>query len=187
MHLHYKTQENETIQLGYDRSLYQYICKYFKFPVGLPIIHVGDASKDMKTCLRMDGLIKCSIFPPQGLNHPVLPSRCNNKLMSGCRMCAHTSSSSEACGHTEDEDRALTGTWLMDGLSLAVEKRYRVLEIYEVHEYEVTQYNPDTGECGLFLEYINKFLKLKVEDSGLSRLGPQSRRREEVCGIVLAE
>jgi len=43
---------------------------------------------------------------------------------------------------------------------LAVEKGYRILEIYEVYEYQVTQYNPETGEGGLFVASINTFLKL---------------------------
>ena len=42
-------------------------------------------------------------------------------------------------------------------------KGYRILEIHEVYEYKVTQYNPKTGEGGLFVNYINKFLKLKAE------------------------
>ena len=68
--------------------------------------------------------------------------------------------------HTEDEDRALTGTWVMDDVRLAVEKGYKILEIYEVYEYQVTQYNPETSEGGHFVDYINTFLKLKAEASG---------------------
>jgi len=33
----------------------------------------------------------------------------------------------------------------MDEVRLAVEKGYKFLEIYEVYEYQVTQYNPETG------------------------------------------
>jgi len=47
-----------------------------------------------------------------------------------------------------------------------VEKGYWILEIYEFYEYEVTQYNPETGEGGLFGDYINTFLELKAEASG---------------------
>jgi len=54
----------------------------------------------------------------------------------------------------------------MDEVRLAVEKGYRILEIYEVHEYQVTQYNPETGEGGLSVAYINTFLKLNAEASG---------------------
>jgi len=39
-------------------SLYPYICKYFKFPVGHLIIQVRDACKDIEACLLVDGLIK---------------------------------------------------------------------------------------------------------------------------------
>jgi len=45
MRLHYKIRENESVQYC-DMSLYPYICKYFKFPIGHPIIHVGDACAD---------------------------------------------------------------------------------------------------------------------------------------------
>jgi len=30
-----------------------------------------------------------------------------------------------------------------------------------VYEYKFTQFNPDTDEGGLFVDYINNFLKLK--------------------------
>jgi len=48
----------------------------------------------------------------------------------------------------------------MDKVRLAVEKGYRIFEIYELHEYQATQYNPETGEGGIFVDYINTFLKL---------------------------
>ena len=41
-----------------------------------------------------------------------------------------------------------------------------MLEIFEVYEYDVTQYDPQTGQGGLFVEYINTFLKLRTEASG---------------------
>jgi len=144
-------------------SLYPYICKYFKFPIGHPVIHVGEACKDKEACLRMNGLIKCSIVPPVRLYHPVLPFRCNKKLLFClCRSCVLEHNISEQCTHTADVERTLTGTWVIDEVRLAVEKGYKVLEIYEVYEYQVTQYNPETGEGGLFVDYINTFLKLKA-------------------------
>ena len=54
----------------------------------------------------------------------------------------------------------------MDEVRLAVQKGYRILEIHEVYEYQVTRYNPETGDGGLFANYINTFLKLKAEASG---------------------
>ena len=166
MRLHYKVRENETIQYVDVMSLYPYICKYFKFPIGHPIFHVGDACKDAEICLRMDGLIKCTIVPPEKFYHPVLPYRCNYKhLFCLCKTCVQICSTGEYV-HAEDVDRAFTGTWIMDEVRLALENEYRTLENYEIYEYQVTQYNPESGEGGHFVGYINTFLKLKAEASG---------------------
>jgi len=48
---------------------------------------------------------------------------------------------------------------------LAVQKRYRILEIHEVYECNVTRYDPVTREGGLFAGYIDTFLKLKAVES----------------------
>ena len=45
---------------------------------------------------------------------------------------------------------------------------YKLLEIHDVYEYQITRYNQETGECGLFLVFINTFLKLKAEAIGYS-------------------
>jgi hypothetical protein len=76
MRLHYKIKEGEeTVQYCDIMSLYTYICKYFKFPIGHPIIHVGDTCADIEACLKMKGLIKCKIVPSKDLYHSVLPYR----------------------------------------------------------------------------------------------------------------
>ena len=49
---------------------------------------------------------------------------------------------------------------------MAVEMGYKIREINEIYEYRVTQFNHQTGEGGLFVDYINMFLKLKAEASG---------------------
>jgi len=64
MCLYRKAGKNETIQYVDVMSLYPYICKYFKFPIGHPVIHVGVACRDIEACLCMEGLIRCSIVPP---------------------------------------------------------------------------------------------------------------------------
>jgi len=70
------------------------------------------------------------------------------------------------CTHDTVRERALVGTWVMDEVRLAVSKGYCVVEVFEVYEYVVTQYDRQSGEGGLFVEYINSFLKLKAEASG---------------------
>ena len=51
--LHYKIEENESIQYCYVMSLYRFIYKYYNFPIGHPVIHVGDVQKH--TSVSADG------------------------------------------------------------------------------------------------------------------------------------
>jgi len=98
----------------------------------------------------MDGLIKCSIVPPGNLYHPVLPHRSRNELLFClCRSCVYEQNISGECKHLRDDERALSGTWVLDEVQLAVEKGYRVLDIYELYEYQITQYSRETDEGGL--------------------------------------
>ena len=40
------------------------------------------------------------------------------------------------------------------------------MEVHEVYEYRVTQYDPQTGNGGLCAQYIETSLKLKAEANG---------------------
>ena len=167
MRLHYKVRDGESIQYVDVMSLYPYICKYFKFPVGHPTIYIGDECRDIAAMLQKEGLIKCLIMPPKQLYHPVLPFKCNNKLLFClCRSCAIEMNGANECTHDTVRERALVGTWVIDEVRLAVSKGYRIVKVYEVYEYAVTQYDRQGDEGGLFVEYINTFLKLKAEASG---------------------
>jgi hypothetical protein len=55
---------------------------------------------------------------------------------------------------------------VLDEIRLAVQKGYRLVKVYEVYEYQVTRYDPQTREGGLLAQYIATFLKLKAEASG---------------------
>ena len=48
--------------------------------------------------------------------------------------------------------------WIIDEERLAVQKGYRILEVYDVYEYKVTIYDPETQEGSLFTGYIDTFL-----------------------------
>jgi hypothetical protein len=92
------------------------------------------------------------------------PIPCQSEtLFSLCITCVLTSGQ---CCHTTDEDRALTGMWVIDKVRLSVQEEYRILKIHEVYEYKVTRFDHETRECDLFAGYIDTFLKLKAESSG---------------------
>jgi hypothetical protein len=86
---HYKAAEGETIQYVDVLSLYPYICKYFKLPIGHPVILARDDCADTDAMLQKDVIMKCTILPPKHLFYPVLRFRCNNRLLFClCRSCA---------------------------------------------------------------------------------------------------
>ncbi|XP_018574075.1 uncharacterized protein LOC108913090 [Anoplophora glabripennis] len=160
---YYKCGPGEKIKYVDVCSLYPWVCKYGKFPVGHPKVYVGE---ECPTDLRnVNGVVKCKILPPQNLYHPVLPAKMNNKLMFVlCRTCGEQMNKGE-CQHS-DEERALTGVWVVDEVRKAVEKGYRLLKIYEIWSYDVQQYDKTTKTGGLFTGMMNKFISVKQQASG---------------------
>ncbi len=63
------------------------------------------------------------------------------------------------CKHS-DSERALLGTWTSFELELALRNGYKVQCVYEI-------WNWSRQSGSLFREYVQKFLKLKVEASGV--------------------
>jgi hypothetical protein len=143
-------------------SLYPYINKTGKIPLGHPNI----ITEHFENVNKYEGLIKCKLLPPRKLYIPVLPTKCNGKLIfTLCRTCSETYENAE-CHHGNDK-RAITGTWVTDEVKMALSQGYRLLKIYEVwHFNEIAQYDPRTKTGGLFTEYVNTFLKVKQEASG---------------------
>jgi hypothetical protein len=80
-------------------------------------------------------------------------------------------------------ERALTATWVVDEVRVAVEHGYLVLKIHEFYEYEITQYDQKRGEGGHFVQYIDTFLKLKAEVSGYPKWvqGPKDEDKYVRC------
>ena len=69
-----------------------------------------------------------------------------------------------------DEERALTGTWITPEIDRAIQKGYTILQAYEVWHFDRTaEYNADgQGDIpsGLFGRYVDSLLKIKQQASG---------------------
>ncbi|KAG5889399.1 hypothetical protein JTB14_018273 [Gonioctena quinquepunctata] len=130
---YYKAQNDEKIKYVDVCSLYPWVCKYGKFPVGHPKVYVGS---ECPTLSSVSGLIRCKVLPPRELFHPVLPVKMmNNKLMFVlCRACGQNLSFDD-CSHS-DEERSLIGTWTVDEVLKAIDRGYEVLEKYEIWAYD---------------------------------------------------
>ena len=125
-------------------SLYPWVMKYNKNPVGHPEVVL----RDFKDVNEHFGLIKCKVLLPRNLNHPVLPVSVDDKLMFPlCFTCAKNRI--KECKHAEIE-RCFTGTWVTPEIQKAVELGY----------------DPIKGPEGLFSKYISTFQGFKQEASG---------------------
>ncbi|XP_031781451.1 uncharacterized protein LOC116416625 [Nasonia vitripennis] len=149
-------------------SLYPYICKRGKFPIGHPRIFVGEECReligdDYNNLDGVEGLVKCRVLPPRNLYMPLLPVKMHGRLLFAlCRSC-YAEARTEDCHHEQIADREFTGTWVANELRKAVELGYRISEIYIIWQYDTTRFDGTKG--GLFAQYVNLFLKIKQEAS----------------------
>jgi hypothetical protein len=159
--LHHKCKSNEKIKYVDFTSLYPYVQKYCKYPIGHPKI----ITENFKNINEYFGIIKCKIIPPKSLYIPVLPARINGKLIfTLCNKCAYEKINN--CDHC-DEERLLDGTWVSEEIKKAIEKGYKIDKIYEIWHWDLTElYDSEKKTGGLFTFYIDTFLKGKQEASG---------------------
>ena len=153
--LYHQCEEGEKVRYVDFTSRYPWANETTRTVVGHPRIITENFDEDISTYF---GLIKCTVLPPRGLFHPVLPYRTQGELMFPlCKTCADTCDQTP-CTHS-DKERAIQGTWCSVELEKALEKGYRILQLHEVWHF------PKTSD-ELFKDYIDTFLKIKQEASG---------------------
>ena len=145
-----EARDDETIEYVDFTSLYPFVNKTKKYPIGHPVI-IREKFEDISSYF---GLVKCKVLAPSNLYHPALAVRAKGKLFFPlCKQCVMDES--EKCRHSE-EKRSFWGTFTTIEMTKVVEKGYKVLQIQEVWHF------PETSS-DLFSEYVNFFLRLKQE------------------------
>ena len=162
--LYSKTTEDEEISYVDYTSLYPWVNKYGTYPLGHPTILKNPEEQNID---RYFGVAKVDILAPEGLFHPVLPMKIDDKCMfTLCATCAQEQleqpwhERTNLCNHI-DKERLMTGVWCTEELKMAVQKGYRILKIHEVWHWSENE-----RKTGLFAPYVNKFLKAKQESAG---------------------
>ena len=162
--LHAKAGEGEEIRYCDINSLYPWVNKTCKYPIGHPHIITQPIDQDIQSYF---GLALVDILPPPALFHPVLPVRCGGKLTFPlCASCVKEEQQktllqrTHYCQHT-DAERTVRGTWCTPEIEKAIEKGYTLVHIHEVWHFPESQ-----RKTGLFAEYVKKWLKTKQEASG---------------------
>ena len=177
--------KGETIKMADVVSEYPNANLRGKYPYGHPTIYL-EGDTDMPPVHTWNGIIKCTVLPPRDLFLPVLPYKCNGKLMFPlCRTCVHTENK-HICQHENPADRELTGEWCAPELLVAVlEKGYTLVRTHEVYQYPGTmQYDPETGTDGLLSAYVRRFMALKIQASGWPEGCDTQEQREHYMAEV---
>ena len=136
--LHAVASEGEEIRYVDVTSLYPWVKKNARYPIGHPTILTQPRDDDIANYF---GIALVDILAPANLFHPVLPVRSGNKLTFPlCAACVKKEQANpmllrtDSCYHTPEE-RMLCGTWCTPEIEKAVEKGYRVVQIYEVWHF----------------------------------------------------
>ena len=155
-------EQGEDIRHYDYTSLYPWVNKNGRYPLGHPEIHYEPGTTDLSNYF---GLAKCTVLPPEGLDHPVLPYRTHDKLTFPlCHSCVEEHidrrlhDKVRQCHHSNPE-RTLTGTWCTPELQKAVSLGYVIFHLHEIWHFT-------DSRVGLFAEYVNTWLKIKQEASG---------------------
>ena len=171
-------------------SLYPWALKYGFLPVGHPLRYSGkqifsifsdkisdcvpcedcDSDNTFRFCpevshvhhkLKFFGIAKVFILPPRKLLHPVLPYRSSSGklLFPLCKNCAEKNNQRNVCNCSSNE-RSWVHTYCSGELEIALDMGYEIL-----HVYEILSWPENSNE--LFTDYVDTFLRIKQEASGL--------------------
>ena len=165
--VHAVASEGEEIRYVDVTSLYPWVNKNARYPIGHPTIITQPRDQSISSYF---GIAHVDILAPAQLFHPVLPVRSGNKLTFPlCATCVKIEQSkailqrSDVCDHTPEE-RMLRGTWCTPEIEKAIEKGYTLIKIHEVWNFP-----PHQQQEGLFRDYVDKWMQIKQQAAGWPR------------------
>ena len=188
--LYKKFTENERGYYVDFTSLYPDVLKYQRYPKYHPTkidrdfrLPYQEKCTQNQKCLYLDefgkcsgchwvlpyfGIMKAEFSPPDDQFFPVLPVKIGGKLKFPlCFACAEKGDIHKICNCSETK-RKFIQTYCTPEIEAALNTGYKIERIFEVLDWAESEiYDPLTKEGGLFTDYINTFLKLKQEASGL--------------------
>lgn len=131
-------------------SLYPTVTYYDDYPVA----HLVKFKTPKQYSSDWFDLVKCKVYAPTGLYHPVLPVKQGKVLFPLC--VKHSEEKTSICNHTEQE-RAFIGTWTTE-INKILEKGSKTLEVYDIWHFKERSNE-------LFRGCIKGFMKIKLEMS----------------------
>ncbi|MCP3666550.1 MAG: hypothetical protein GY696_29310 [Gammaproteobacteria bacterium] len=172
--LYFDINEHLTGMRGYHFdiiSLYPWVCKRGWFPTGHPHVRFNVSPMEVAT-EKYRGIYYVTLSPPEKkMRLPTVPAKIRGKLMfSLCGTCAQEMNQYDQCPH-EGRERdigpvALTHFEFFAALADGYRLVGNVHTLLYYDEDSCTRYNQLRDIGGIFVQFINLFLKEKVEASG---------------------
>lgn len=131
----------------YDvNSLYPYVMKNHRIPVGRPLHYQGDAARNIfkhwYSYKQGGGFLEVDIHIPEDLHIPPLPAMRNKKLMFPVGK--------------------IHGVWTFEEIELALEMGARIHQIYQCVYFDKTKY--------IFKDFVSYFEEIKNNSEGAKRV-----------------
>ena len=162
--LKWQKQSNEIFYCLDINGLYSYCAITFPYMTGKYRVLIGQSLNDLqifdnKFFYKTDsvmGSILLKILPPKTLFMPYLLYRKKDgtTINTLCKSCAELLI--VKCNHSE-EDRSFIGTYMLSEIEFALERNYKILQIYEAHIYVTHNY--------ILREFIQKLSYYKTINS----------------------
>jgi hypothetical protein len=180
-----ETAEGSQLNFFDHNSMYSYISKHMKFPIGeYEIVLETELQKNVtiknNKILYKNESCECdiahvSVLAPSHLKAPFLAYRLNDQVYySNCLACLKTKQCGP-CRHKCKSKRRFTSTWTVLELNYALELGYEIEYFYEMYHY---------SQSALVLsDFVNVIQSLKLKNSDLLA-GVSPSEHNEVCDSI---
>lgn len=147
-------------------SLYPFIAMTCNFPIGKPIIIIGNNLNYITTINNVlhynsqplkDGLIFCNILAPSNEPFPFLQYRTQDQcnVMALCQACAQKKS--KQCMHKYKTSKSFSSVWTLGEINKALTLGYDLVTIFEIHYFENAK--------NILQNYFKALLSLRLKNS----------------------
>ena len=179
-----KENPNEIFKIADVNLLYSNVAITEKFPVGKPVVLIGEQVKQVLTSedgiflngeKLLSGALHCSVLAPEGEKFPFLQFRILNKFsyLALCKSCAEKLS--ETCKHRSNDSKKFTSVWTIPDLNKALKEKYIIYEIFEVI------YFPERKH--LLRTFVQALVSERIKNSGGLDDLPTDEQKQNYCDI----
>ena len=181
-HLRWCHNENEQERLLYFdiNGLYSFVAIKNKFMINKYITLIGKSLDNIQIKQnqffyegkRAMGAIFLTILPPNNLFYPFLVYKAKNGLLFNTLCSACSELQLNVCTHS-DNQRAITGCYMISEIEYCLSLNYKILQIYECHIYVEHDF--------ILREFVQKLTFMKIAASNIFENMSDHKMKSDYC------